>query len=29
MMKKLGVSSREEAVAFVAEHGIHTRRRVA
>jgi hypothetical protein len=29
MMRKLGVSSREEAVAFVAEHGIHTRRRVA
>ncbi len=27
MMKKLGVGSREEAVAFVAEHGIHTKRR--
>jgi DNA-binding NarL/FixJ family response regulator len=27
MMKKLGVSSREEAVTFVAEQGIHTKRR--
>jgi DNA-binding NarL/FixJ family response regulator len=29
MMRKLGVSSRAEAVAFVAEHGIHTKRRPA
>lgn len=29
MTKKLGVSSREEAVALIAEHGIHTRRRAA